>query len=70
MNHIAGQANAAFMPLGEALMYAERCRGEGRLMEAETVCRRVLEGRKRLPILRRPFRRSRPARRPPMRAAT
>ena len=31
------------MPLHEALAYAERCRGEGRLAEAEAVCRRVLE---------------------------
>ncbi len=43
MNQAAGQSNAAFLPLGEALIYAERCRGEGRLMEAESVCRRVLE---------------------------
>ena len=49
MNQVAGQSNATFMPLGEALMYAERCRGEGRLMEAESVCRRVLEAQPNLP---------------------
>ncbi len=30
-------------------MYAERCRGEGRLMEAESVCRRVLQAQPSLP---------------------
>jgi tetratricopeptide (TPR) repeat protein len=37
------------MPLGEALMYAERCRNEGRLLEAETVCNRVLQAQPNLP---------------------
>ncbi len=37
------QANTTFMPLGEALIYAERCRNEGRLMEAEAVCRQILQ---------------------------
>ena len=37
------------MPLGEALMYAERCRTEGRLLEAETVCNRVLQAKPNLP---------------------
>ncbi len=45
----AGQPNAAFLPLGEALMYAERCRSEGRLMEAESLCRRVLEAQPNVP---------------------
>ena len=49
MNQPVGQTNAAFMPLGEALIYAERCRGEGRLMEAESLCRRVLEAQPNLP---------------------
>ena len=37
------------MPIGEALAYAERCRGKGRLMEAEALCRKVLEARPNLP---------------------
>ena len=36
-------ANQTFLPLGEALMYAERCRTEGKLMEAEAVCRQILQ---------------------------
>ncbi|MEW6435991.1 MAG: hypothetical protein AB1508_02340 [Pseudomonadota bacterium] len=31
------------VPIGEALAYAERCRSESRLMEAEATCRRLLE---------------------------
>ncbi|QXX76727.1 tetratricopeptide repeat protein [Methylovirgula sp. HY1] len=42
-------AAAHRMPLGEALVYAERCRTEGRLMEAEALCRRVLETQPNLP---------------------
>ncbi len=49
MNEGVGQSTGSFMPLGEALMYAERCRGEGRLMEAESVCRRVLQAQPSLP---------------------
>ncbi len=49
MNQVAGQSNAAFMPLGEALLYAERCRSEGRLMEAEAICRRVIEAQPQAP---------------------
>jgi tetratricopeptide (TPR) repeat protein len=37
------QANSTFMPLGEALIYAERCRNEGQLMQAEAVCRQILQ---------------------------
>ena len=37
------------MPLGEALIHAERCRSEGRLAEAESLCRRVLEAEPNLP---------------------
>ena len=49
MNQSIAPTNATFMPLGEALMYAERCRSEGRLMEAESLCRRVLEAQPNLP---------------------
>ena len=33
------------MPLGEALVYAERCRNEGKLTEADAVCRQILQAR-------------------------
>jgi hypothetical protein len=36
------------MPLGEVLAHAERCRTEGRLMEAEAVCHRALEAQPNL----------------------
>jgi len=49
MNETAGQANSTFMPLAEALVYADRCRGEGRLMEAEAVCRQILQAQPNLP---------------------
>ena len=49
MNRTSGNERAASMPIGEALTYAERCRHEGRLMEAEAVCRQVLEARPDLP---------------------
>jgi tetratricopeptide (TPR) repeat protein len=49
MNEVGAQGNTTVMPLGEALAYADRCRGEGRLMEAEAVCRRVLGSRPDLP---------------------
>jgi tetratricopeptide (TPR) repeat protein len=39
----------AFMPIGEELRHADRCRTEGRLLEAEAICRQVLEARPRLP---------------------
>ncbi|MGO8738755.1 tetratricopeptide repeat protein [Rhodoblastus sp.] len=42
------QAPAAFMPIGEALVYAERCRAEGRLVEAEAVCGQVLQAQPNL----------------------
>jgi tetratricopeptide (TPR) repeat protein len=44
-----GAGNTPFMPLGEALVLAERYRAEGRLMEAEALCRRVLEAQPNLP---------------------
>jgi len=37
------QANTTILPLGEALKHAERCRSEGRLTEAEAVCRQILQ---------------------------
>src|SRR5260370_25980865 len=43
------QRDASFMPVGEALVHADRCRSEGRLMEAEALCRRVLEAQPGLP---------------------
>jgi hypothetical protein len=43
MNQVTGTPAQPFMPLGEALMLADRYRGEGRLVEAEALCRRVLE---------------------------
>jgi tetratricopeptide (TPR) repeat protein len=49
MNEAAAKGTATTMPLGEALAYAERCRGQGRLMEAEAVCRRVLEAQPDVP---------------------
>jgi tetratricopeptide (TPR) repeat protein len=49
MNQVAGQANRTFMPLGEALIYAGRCCNEGRVAEAEAVCRRALEAQPNLP---------------------
>jgi tetratricopeptide (TPR) repeat protein len=45
MNRTSGNERAATAPIGEALAYAERCRREGRLMEAEAVCRQALEAR-------------------------
>jgi tetratricopeptide (TPR) repeat protein len=49
MNQRAGQGSTTFMPLGNALMHAERCRSENRLIEAEATCRRVLEAQPDLP---------------------
>jgi tetratricopeptide (TPR) repeat protein len=37
------QTTGRFMPIGEALALADRCRNEGRLLEAEAICRRILE---------------------------
>ncbi len=44
-----GQANETILPLGEALIRAERCRNEGRLTEAETVCRQILQAQPNVP---------------------
>jgi len=44
MSQIAGARDAAaFMPLAEALILAERHRAAGRLAEAEALCRRLLD---------------------------
>jgi len=45
MNKTAGQRNTVAIPLGEALKLADRRHREGRLSEAEELCRRVLEAR-------------------------
>jgi tetratricopeptide (TPR) repeat protein len=42
MNQVAGERQAAFKSLGEVLLHADRCRNEGRLIEAEAVCRQIL----------------------------
>ena len=39
----AGHRQAAFVPIGEALHYAERCRGQGQAMEAGAACRQILQ---------------------------
>ena len=44
MNRTSGNEQA-LLPIGEALAYAERCRHEGRLTEAEAICRQVVEAR-------------------------
>jgi tetratricopeptide (TPR) repeat protein len=43
VNQFTGDPTQPFLPIGEALMLAERYRSEGRLLEAEAICRRVLE---------------------------
>jgi len=37
------------MPIGEALQYADRCRNDGQLMEAEAACRQILRAQPNLP---------------------
>jgi tetratricopeptide (TPR) repeat protein len=49
MNRLAGEERAGFMPLGEALAHAERCRNQGRFAEAEAVCRQILLAQPNLP---------------------
>jgi tetratricopeptide (TPR) repeat protein len=44
-----GPAQTTVMPLGEALMHADRCRNDGRLMEAEAVCRQILQVQPNMP---------------------
>jgi tetratricopeptide (TPR) repeat protein len=48
MNGLAGQ-QPSVMPIGDALVYADRCRSEGRLTEAEAVCRQILQAQPNLP---------------------
>ncbi|HTV31363.1 MAG TPA: tetratricopeptide repeat protein, partial [Xanthobacteraceae bacterium] len=43
MNQLAGPGQTALTPLDEALIDAERCRAEGRLVEAEAACRHILD---------------------------
>ena len=47
VNQGAGQRRV--IVLSEALIYAERCRTEGRLMEAESVCRQILQAQPKTP---------------------
>jgi len=47
MNEAMGQAGVT--SVADALVYAERCRTDGRLMEAEAVCRQVLTAQPNLP---------------------
>ena len=49
MNRRVGQEGSGFVPLGEALAHADRCRSEGRLQEAEAVCRQILLAQPSLP---------------------
>jgi tetratricopeptide (TPR) repeat protein len=49
MNWTTQDASQYFMPVGEALTLANRYRGEGRLMEAEALCRQALEAQPNLP---------------------
>jgi tetratricopeptide (TPR) repeat protein len=49
MNQNQGSAPSQVIPLGDALAYADRCRDDGRLTEAEALCRRVLEAQPNLP---------------------
>jgi tetratricopeptide (TPR) repeat protein len=48
-DRLAGHEKSALPQIGEALVQAERLRAEGRLLEAEAVCRQVLEARPDLP---------------------
>ena len=41
-------ANSKSIPLGEALMYAERSRSQGKLAEAEALCRQILQAQPNL----------------------
>jgi tetratricopeptide (TPR) repeat protein len=49
MNQMAGGEQSTLMPLGEALIYAERCRNEGQLLQAESVCRQILQTQPNVP---------------------
>jgi hypothetical protein len=54
MNELAAPANAGFMSINDALVHVERCRAENRLIEAEAVCRRILEAQPDLSLKWRP----------------
>jgi tetratricopeptide (TPR) repeat protein len=49
MNQVTGNPAQQFMPIGEALALADRYRGEGRLIEAEGLCRQVLAAQPDMP---------------------
>jgi tetratricopeptide (TPR) repeat protein len=49
MNHKDGAQAASTLPLGDALSFIERCRSEGRLPEAEAMCRQILDAQPDLP---------------------
>jgi tetratricopeptide (TPR) repeat protein len=49
MNEVAEPAKTTIMSFGDALAFADRCRAEGRLTEAEALCRRVLGAQPNLP---------------------
>jgi tetratricopeptide (TPR) repeat protein len=46
---VTSQGNATFMPPHEALTYANRCLNDGRVMEAEAICHRLLDVQPDLP---------------------
>lgn len=50
MNQLAAPADTGFMSINDALVHVERCRAENRLIEAEAVCRRILEAQPDLAI--------------------
>ncbi len=49
MTQAAGQSTGAIMAVADALAYTERCCNDGRLMEAEAVCRQLLGAHPDLP---------------------
>jgi len=49
MNQAAGKAQPVSMSIGEAMQYADRCCNNGRLVEAEAVCRQILQGQPNTP---------------------
>jgi tetratricopeptide (TPR) repeat protein len=49
MEQVARRGSVPPVPIGESLRQAEKCRAEGRLAEAEALCRRALEARADLP---------------------
>lgn len=49
MNQMAREGQRTFLPFGEALLLADQRRNEGRLLEAEGICRQILEARPNTP---------------------